>query len=242
VSVGPDDGHPYTPQRLFDNATLADRVYQTLREDILSNRLPPGSSIREADLAAALEVSRGPVREALRRLDSEGLVSVIPRRGSVVSSFSHKEFLDAYRVREVLEVLAITLAIPRLEAKHLTELERLHREMEEMAKDESVETFFSTNDAFHKLFVDRSGNPVLQSTYNTLVDQMRRYNLRSLALRGGLSRSCEEHEQILGAVKAGDIEQAAELLRQHIRVPQQILESENEAELVARKHVPDHPT
>lgn len=238
MSAGVSDGRPYTPGRTFDRATLADRVYQILREDILTNRLPPDTPLQEGDLAKALEVSRGPVREALRRLDAEGLVSVIPRRGAIVSSLSREEFLDAYRVREALEVLAIRLAIPRLEAKDLAELELVHQEMRQMAASEDVDSFFSANDAFHKIIVDRSGNRILQNIFYTLVDQMRRYHLSSLALRGGLSRSCEEHEQILNAIKADQIEQAVALLREHIRVPQQILESDDDAELVTRDTLP----
>lgn len=238
MSAGVSDGRPYTPGRTFDRATLADRVYQILREDILTNRLPPDTPLQEGDLAKALEVSRGPVREALRRLDAEGLVSVIPRRGAIVSSLSREEFLDAYRVREALEVLAIRLAIPRLEAKDLAELELVHQEMRQMSASEDVDSFFSANDAFHKIIVDRSGNRILQNIFYTLVDQMRRYHLSSLALRGGLSRSCEEHEQILNAIKADQIEQAVALLREHIRVPQQILESDDEAELVTRDTLP----
>lgn len=215
----------YVPRSDFDNTTLTERVYQNLREDILSNRLPPGTQVQEASMARALEVSRGPVREALRRLAAEGLVTLVPRRFAVVSSLSREEFLDAYRVREALEVLAIRLAIPRLTPADLARLEGLCERMEEAAAVEDIDGFFSANAEFHTHLVDRSGNLVLQDTYFPLLDQMRRYRLRSVRLRGGLTRSCEEHRRILEAIQRSDVEEGAALLRRHIQVPQTILES-----------------
>ncbi len=227
----------YVPRRGFDKATLTDRVYESLREDILTNRLPPGTPLQEAAIARALEVSRGPVREALRRLAAEGLVDLVPRRGAVVSSLSREEFLDAYRVREALEVLAIRLATPRLTEEDLQELERLHEAMVQAAAANDLDAFFAANAAFHELFVDRSGNLILQDYYYPLVDQMRRYRLRSVSLRGGLLRSCDEHRAILDALRRRDAETAAQLLSEHIRVPQRILESaEGEEELELATH------
>lgn len=228
----------YVPGAGFDKKTLTDKVYESLREDILSNRLPPGQPLQEASIARALGVSRGPVREALRKLASEGLVNLEPRRGASVSSLTKEEFLDAYRVREALEVLAIQLATPRLEQNDLSRLMELQREMRAAAEQEDVERFFRTNTEFHTLFVDKSGNLMLQDMFYPLMDQMRRYRLRSMNLRGGLMRSCDEHDAILEAVASKDAERAAELLREHIQVPQRILESsqeEGELELAVQR-------
>ena len=222
----------YTPRHTFDKGTLSDRVYESLREDILSNTLPPETPLHEAAIASAFEVSRGPVREALRRLDAEGLVSVIPRRGAVVSSLTTEEFLDAYRVREALEVLAVRLATPRLTGEDLDLLESLHEQMIDHADSGDVEGFFAANAAFHALTVDRSGNKKLQEIYHPLITQMRRYYLSSMTLRGGMARSCEEHEQILQAMKDGQAAEAARLLSEHIQVPQRMLASDVEAVLV----------
>ena len=91
---GPVDG--------FDNTTLRGRVYQHLREGILSNRIAPGTVLQEVPLAESLGVSRGPIREALGDLAAEGLVTITPRRGAVVTSLSKRDFLEAYQVREAL--------------------------------------------------------------------------------------------------------------------------------------------
>lgn len=224
----------YAPQRNFDNATLAERIYHNLREDILSNRLLPGTPLQEAAIAAALEVSRAPVREAFRKLEAEGLVTVIPRRGAEVSSLSRKEFLDAYRVRQSLEVLAIQLAAPRLTPADIEELERLHQEMVERTAQGDIDGFFKANRAFHDLLVNRSDNLKLQEIYFPLINQMGRYRVPSVSLRGGMERSIEEHYAILQALRNGDAEEAARLLKEHIAIPQRALESDAKLEVVLR--------
>lgn len=214
----------------FTNKTLAQQVYDHLRQGILANVLPPETPLKEEALAARLHVSRVPVREALRRLASDGLVRIVPRQGAVVSSLSPQQFLDAYRVREALETLAIRLAVPCMTASDLVTLDRHQAEMREATGTRDTERFFVANAAFHALFVERANNDYLKATYEPLMDQMRRYRSPSADLRGGLERSLDEHEAILGAVRAGDVDQAAHLLSEHIQVPQRILESELRAE------------
>lgn len=215
----------------FDNATLAERVYRRLKEDILANRYAPNSPLPEEAVASSLNVSRAPVREALRKLAAEGLVNLIRRQGAVVSSLSPQEFLDAYQVRGALEVLAIRLATSRLEIADLEEFEWLNQVMRQAMEKNDVDTFFTTNATFHALIIDRSGNEKLKEIYDPLVSQMRRYYLPSLALRGGIQRSIEEHQGIIQAMKDRDAERAGQLLHEHIQVPQRILKSNQHIEL-----------
>ena len=98
--------------RPLDNRTLWEQVRDRLREDILAGRLEPGTELSEVALARDFGTSRGPLREALGRLASEGLVTITPRRGAVVTQLSRQEFIDAYQVREALETLAVRLAVP----------------------------------------------------------------------------------------------------------------------------------
>src|ERR1051326_6185683 len=107
----------------LENLTLWQRVYEYLREEILAERLQPGTELLEVPLSEELGVSRGPIREAIRRLAAEGLVTVRPRRGAVVRSLSKDEFLELYQVREALEVMAVRLAVPRLGDEDLEELD-----------------------------------------------------------------------------------------------------------------------
>src|SRR5712691_7339199 len=109
----------------LENLTLWQRVHAYLREEILANRLTAGTELQETALAAELGVSRGPVREAIGRLAAEGLVVVRPRRGAIVRSLTKDEFIEAYEVREALEVMAARLATPRLTNESLARLEQL---------------------------------------------------------------------------------------------------------------------
>lgn len=218
------DSSPAPDPRALNHATLAEQVYQHLRQEILGNAYPPNAALPEKALADQLNVSRVPVREALHRLAADGLVTLRPRQGAFVSSLSPQQFLDAYRVREALEALAITLALPNLAADDLDKLGRLQAAMRQHAAAADASAFFAANRAFHALFVERSRNDYLKAIYFPLLDQMRRHLSSSLDLRGGLERSIEEHQAILDAVRSGDAGEAARLLREHIHVPQRALE------------------
>jgi DNA-binding GntR family transcriptional regulator len=217
----------------LENLTLWQRVHERLREQILTGKLEPGAELAEVALSEQLGVSRGPVREALGRLASEGLVTVRPRRGAVVRSLSTEEFLELYQVREALEVMAVKLAVPRLRTEDFDELGRLNETMAQHADRNEVPQFFEANVAFHARLLEASGNGKLQELYRQLLGQLGRYRLRSLTLRGNLQRSVAEHAALLRAAKRGDAERAAHLMGEHIRVPQRSLKALREGELAA---------
>ncbi len=219
-----EDTTSLSAPRPLNHATLSEQVYQHLRHQILANAYPPRAALPEKSLATQLNVSRVPVREALHRLAADGLVTLRPRQVAFVSSLSPRQFLDAYRVREALEELAIKLALPNFTAEDLDELGHLQEEMRRHAAAADVDAFFAANRAFHALFVERSRNDYLKGIYYPLMDQMRRHNSSSLGLPGGLDRSIDEHQAILDAVQAGDADEAARLLREHVHVPQRALE------------------
>ncbi len=219
------------PGRL-DNRTLWQQVHEHLREEILSGRLAPGTELQEAALADSLGVSRGPIRESIGRLAAEGLVTVRPRRGAVVRALSTEEFVEAYQVREALELMAVRLAVPKLTDDDVAALRRLIDSMRACAERDDVPGFFEANAAFHERFFDVAGNRMLRELYRQLRDQIDRHRLRSLELRGTLKRSVAEHEAIVRAARAGDVGKAVHLMQEHIRVPQvRIQVAEHEAEL-----------
>jgi DNA-binding GntR family transcriptional regulator len=220
-----------TPAGRLENLTLWQRVYGHLREEILSGGLPPGTELQEVALSAELGVSRGPIREAIGRLAAEGLVVVRPRRGAVVRSLTKEEFLEAYQVREALEMMAVRLAVPRLGPEHVARLEELIDAMQGHAERNEVGDFFEANAAFHAELFAAAGNGKLQELYRHLLGQMGRYRMRSLTLRGSLERSVAEHRAILRAAKRGDVERAVHLMSEHVRVPQRRLQSLSEDEL-----------
>jgi DNA-binding GntR family transcriptional regulator len=213
--------------RPVDNRTLWEQVRDRLREDIFAGRLEPGTELSEAALARQFGTSRGPLREALGRLASEGLVTITPRRGAMVTQLSRQEFIDAYQVREALETLAIRLAVPLMSDGEVAHLRELCELMERAARNDEVHVFFDTNNSFHEALVRGSRNDRLQEVHRMLVGQMVPYLPRSLELRGNLQQSVAEHLAILAAIEARDAERAAELLAEHIEVPQRVLESDD---------------
>ena len=208
-----------------ENLTLSQRVYDHLRGEIFEGRLEPGAELAEVALAEQLGVSRGPIREAIGRLAAEGLVIARPRRGTVVRSLSADEFLELYQVREALERMAVQLAVPQLTAKQHEELSALNEQMQEAASRDDVGAFFEANLAFHADLLEASQNATLQQVYRQLLGSLGRYRLRSMTLRGNLNRSVAEHAAILRAARRGDADRAAQLMAEHIRVPQRRLKT-----------------
>ena len=203
----------------FENLTLWQRVYDHLRDEIMRDRLPPGTELSEVALSRELAVSRGPIREAMGRLAAEGLVTVRPRRGAEVRSITPEELIDSYQVREALEVLAVRLAVPRITDAELAGLDELVDRMSEHARNDAVADFFTANVAFHELLCELSGNNKLLQVHHRLAGEIGRFQARTLALRGSLDGSVTEHRAILAAIRLRDVEKAAELTSAHIRVP-----------------------
>lgn len=212
----------------LDHRTLWQRVHEHLRDEIVSGALAPGAELHEFALARSLGVSRGPVREALGRLASEGLVTIRPRRGAVVRALSGDEFIEAYQVREALEMMAVRLAVPKLTPEDLAAMERLIEEMASRGEAGDVQGFFEANSEFHQRFFEVAGNGMLSELYRQLRGQIDRHRLRSLELRGDLRRSIVEHRAILSAAASGDVGQTVDLASEHIRVPQLRLQSLDE--------------
>jgi DNA-binding GntR family transcriptional regulator len=218
-----------TGRATLDHRTLWQRVHEHLRDEIISGGLTPGTVLHEVALAGSLGVSRGPIREALGRLATEGLVTIRPRRGAVVRALSNEEFIEAYQVREALEMMAVRLAVPKLTAEDLAALERLIEEMALRGDAGDVQGFFEANTEFHQCFFEAAGNRMLAELYRQLRGQIDRHRLRSLELRGDLRRSIAEHRAILSAARTGDVERAVHLTSDHIRVPQiRLLVAEHE--------------
>ncbi len=209
-----------TATATLDGRTLWERVHDHLRDEILSGRMTPGTELSEVALAESLGVSRGPVREALGRLATEGIVTIRPRRGAVVRALSGDEFIEAYQVREALETMAVRLAVAKLTAEDVSALERAIEAMAACGTSGNVHGFFEANTAFHLVFFDAAGNRMLADLYRQLRGQIDRHRLRSLELRGDVRRSVAEHRAILRAAKAGDVERTVHLVSEHIRVPQ----------------------
>jgi DNA-binding GntR family transcriptional regulator len=203
----------------FDNLTLSQRVYEHLRDEILADHLLPGTELSE------LAISRGPIREAMGRLAAEGLITMRPRRRAEVRSLTPQELIDAYQVREALEVMAVRLLIPRVTEADLARLDQLIDRMAGHIAEGAVREFFAANVSFHELLCELSGNPKLQEVHHRLEGEIGRFQNRTLALRGSMDDSLTEHRAILAAIRLRDADRAAQLTADHIRVPAQRLQA-----------------
>lgn len=221
----------------FDNKTLRERVYEHLRDGILGGRIAPGTVLQEVPLAGSLGVSRGPIREALGDLAAEGLVTITPRRGAIVTTLTRHDFLEAYQVREGLEVLAVRLALPIITDATFEMFERTQARMMECAATDDFLGFYDANVEFHEGWVIASGNGKLLEVYRRLMGQLVVYRRPSALLRGGLDRSIAEHTAIIEAAKAGDTESASALMARHIQVPQVRVETMTEEEFAQQAQV-----
>ena len=194
----------------------------------------PGSVLNEVALSRSLGVCRGPVREALGRLAAEGLVTIRPRRGAVVSALSAQEFLEAYQVREALETLAIRLAVPRLGPDELARLQALVDEMVVLADAADVDAFFRANAAFHApssrsraTRCCRSDEPGCWARWAATGCARSPCAARCGARSSSTGRSC-------APCAPATPSEAERLLGEHIRVPQRRLEAATDEEVVVR--------
>jgi DNA-binding GntR family transcriptional regulator len=189
-------------------------VLDGVRAEILSGRLAAGTTLRQEELAERFEVSRMPVREALNRLESQGLVEVLPSRRVRVASLSRSEIEDVYDMRAVLEPLAVRLAVPRLTRTHLRDAEYAL----EAAEDErDAETFGVRNAAFHLALMNPCERPRLLSSIAALLDVSDRYQRAALRDVEHTALVRDEHRRLLDAARRGDADEAARLAEAHVR-------------------------
>ena len=215
----------------LDNLTLRERVHEHLRREIAANRYPPGTALLEVPLSRELGVSRGPIREALRSLEAEGLVEITTRRGAVVTLLTKRDFLEAYQVREALEALGVKIAVPLLTDRVLADLDEHIDQMAMFARAGDTVAFFEANTAFHEALVAASGNRKLVGMHRRLMAQMAPYHQPSASLRGNVEQSIAEHRAIVAAARERDLDRAVDVLRKHIEVPQRILETLSDEEI-----------
>ncbi|MEV1130489.1 GntR family transcriptional regulator [Agromyces sp. NPDC049794] len=221
TTIRDDKVHPYTEtlRRLLvkpEHGSMTDAVTDALREAILSGLFAPPAWLREDELAQSLDVSRTPVREALRRLTDEGLTQRVANRGTVVSPMTLDEILAVYAVRESLEGLAARTAAGRRPAGLVDELKRVHEAMV-AAADEDPSRIATLNLEFHRLIRDAAGNPYLTRFLTQVEHAVRRFGQTTFAIPGRGADANDEHLGILEAIAEGDQELAGARATAHMR-------------------------
>jgi DNA-binding GntR family transcriptional regulator len=189
-------------------------TYDYLYDRIINNHMKPGSAIVEQDVSKLLGVSRTPVREALKKLESLGLVEHIPAKGTYVSEISLQDINDIFSLREVLEETALRNGIKDVPDKELDELEKKFLLIDEKS---SSEDYFILDKKLHNLIINHGRNRHIVNVVNNLIVQIEHYRRISTITPVRYIKSCHEHIEIVRAMKNRDLERAVEALRLHIR-------------------------
>ena len=211
------------------NRTVKDALVENLRDEIIKGSLRPGQKLRQEELAAYFDVSTMPVREALRELEAEGLVTITPHRGAVVTRLSAEDLQDIYDIRTNLEEMATRLAVPRLDETALADLTQCIQAMDDHFDDAIIYTYL--NHEFHLMLYTASGRRHLCELIELLRRRTQHYVYAHLSVMGRRPESIEDHRSILEACQRGDADRAAAIMRQHLsRVGRELVEYYQEKE------------
>lgn len=195
---------------------LRDEVFQTLRQAILTGELKPGERLMEIHLADKLGVSRTPVREAIRRLELEGLVTMTPRRGAQVAQITEKSMSDVLEVRRALDALCVELACDRIDAAGLASLSKACDVFEDSVREGDSKKIAQADVALHDIIVHAADNQRLIQLVNNLSEQMYRYRFEYIKDKSQHETLVKEHRIIYQSIARKDKETAAAAAKTHI--------------------------
>lgn len=195
---------------------LRDVVFNTLRKAILTGRLKPGERLMEVHLASKLGVSRTPIREAIRKLELEGLVIMIPRRGAEVAQITEKSLKDVLEVRRALDALSVELACDRITEEEIHTLKEACDDFETAVRGKDASVIAKADVALHDIIVKATGNQRLQQLVNNLAEQMYRYRFVYIKDESQHDKLIAEHKEIFESIADRDKERASKAAKIHI--------------------------
>ncbi len=217
------------PIRLDSYQPLREVVCETLRDAIRKGILKPGERLMEIQLAEELGVSRTPVREAIRKLELEGYVIMMPRRGTYVANLSIRDVNEVFEIRTSLDSLASGLAAERITDEELERLQRLLVLIGEYIETNDMEKIVETDTEFHDLLYQASRNTRLVGIIFNLREQLTRFRTTSMGFPGRLAATLEEHRRIVEAIAQGDVKEAQAAAEYHMEKSEQTLLASMEA-------------
>ncbi len=203
-------------KEVTDKYSLRGRVFHRIREDILSGKYSENEELKEATIGAEFGVSRTPVREALRQLELEGLVNIVPNKGAYVTGISAKDTQDIYVIRSYLEGLAARWACERITEEDIENLEEIVYLSEFHAKKKHYEQLVELDNKFHESIYRASGSKILEHELTTFHHYLERIRKQSLQKEKRALQSNEEHTAILEAIRQRDGDLAEKLAHEHI--------------------------
>ncbi|MDO4540604.1 MAG: GntR family transcriptional regulator [Syntrophomonadaceae bacterium] len=198
-------------------------VLEALREAIKEGLLQPGERLMEIQLADELGVSRTPIREALRKLELEGFIVMVPRKGAYVSDITIKDIADIFEIRMSLEALAAGLAAERITDEEIESMERALVEKRDAIIKLDMERLVEVDSLFHESLYKAARNERLLFIINNLREHIQRFRMLSLAYPGRMKQSLDEHRALLEAIQSHDVTLARQLAQDHIENAEQVL-------------------
>lgn len=205
---------------------LRDVVFENIRTAIMEGTLRPGERLMEIQLAEQLGVSRTPVREAIRKLELEGLVIMLPRKGAYVASISKKDLVDILELRVGLEGMAAYYAAERISEDEIKELENISKVLEDYIKKNDLENMLKEDENFHNFIFEATGNARLKSTMLSIWEPVYRFRLKYMSDYSLAVNIIEEHNKIMEALKKGEADLAEKLAKEHIEKSEQFMVEE----------------
>ena len=200
----------------YPNSSLGDALYNSVRRAIVSGTIPPGTPIKEMDISRETGISRTPVREAVRKLESECLLLRMPGRKLVVTRPNPAEMEEIFLVRSVLEGLAGRIAASKIERAHIESLKKIERKMRQGAKGKELSLAIKSNLEFHKSVVDICNIDVLSETLKRFWDTVRIMSSTNLDNSSWIKTSIKEHKEIIEALEKKDGSAVEQLMRDHV--------------------------
>ncbi len=208
--------------RIDSHLTLRERIVSSIRNAIINGQLRPGARIAEPELAEKFGISRTPIREAFRQLETEGFISVIPRKGAIVASFSAQDVSNFYDLKMILEGYAARLAAMSLTESEIDRMEAINRQIEAAAGKKDVRRVLELHNDFHDTFLRACGNEKLHQIVQAMVAQFQRYRM-ILAMPGRVEGSIEQHVEIVDAFRRRDPALAEKLVQKNALYGKKIL-------------------
>jgi DNA-binding GntR family transcriptional regulator len=194
-------------------ASLKDQVYDYLRRQLRIGKLKPGDSIDMNAFSRRLGVSKTPLRDAIIRLEMEGFVKILPRRGVVVNELTVQDIKEYYQILGALESTAIIAAGPQLGRREIDKMEKLNQEMQDALKRDDFNAYYEKNLQFHDIFLTMSGNVRLRNTADILKKRLYDFPRRSGYVREWEEYSTGEHQELIRLIASGRFREAADYIR-----------------------------
>ncbi len=200
---------------------IADETYDILKANIINHVFTPGERLDLREIERALGISKTPLKAALNRLLVEGLIEIVPGKGTFITSPTAQELAESFDVRCVLETYAMELAVPRMEESHLDRIRTMVRDLREMVDsghwDDVYQQYVNLDHALHRFIVELTGNKQLLRVYDQLNVHSQMARIRYMRAEEELDVAQEEHEEILRYLEAGDIRGTLETVNRHIQ-------------------------